>query len=176
MLNAYHCSNPFSSFFMEENNRLLLFYALGPFRDLLYAPLEKNAVAILEEDGDTLFCHELLGQWAGDLEKTLNQLARPHTRRIGLGFTPKDKLPGMTWQLGRGASFRLVRKGKSLCRAKTVFSSRFRMHKKDLASPKRRVFPQKSSFPAIDIRPFSLVKPQKIPRLCPAGAPLAGSP
>ncbi len=121
LLNAYHCSNPFSSFFMEENDGLLLFYALGPFRDLLYAPLEKNAVAILEEDGDTLFCHELLGQWAGDLEKTLNQLARPHTRRIGLGFTPKDKLPGMTWQPGEEHLFVLSGKENPFAGQKLFF-------------------------------------------------------
>ena len=121
LLNAYHCSNPFSSFFMEENDGLLLFYALGPFRDLLYALLEKNAVAILEEDGDTLFCHELLGQWAGDLEKTLNQLARPHTRRIGLGFTPKDKLPGMTWQPGEEHLFVLSGKENPFAGQKLFF-------------------------------------------------------
>ena len=91
LLNAYRRSNPFSAFSMENNEGLLLFYALGPFREFLYAPPWENAAVILEKDGDTLFCHELLGQWPDVFAETLNRLASPGIRRIGLGFTPKDQ-------------------------------------------------------------------------------------
>lgn len=74
LIQSYRRSNPFSAFSMENNEGLLLFYALGPFRHFLYTPPEENAVAILKEDGDTLFCHELLGEWSGSLFQTLNRL------------------------------------------------------------------------------------------------------
>ena len=165
MLNAYHCSNPFSSFSWKKTTGCCCSMRWDPFGICFTHRLKRMLLPFWKRTGDTLFCHELLGQWAGDLEKTLNQLARPHTRRIGLGFTPKDKLPGMTWQPGEEHLFVLSGKENPFAGQK-LFFLRFRMHKKDLASPKRRVFPQKSSFPAIDIRPFSLVKPQKKYRVC----------
>lgn len=110
LIQSYRRSNPFSAFSMENNEGLLLFYALGPFRHFLYTPPEENAVAILEEDGDTLFCHELLGEWSGSLFQTLNRLTQPHIRKIGLGFTPKDTLPGQIWQPGEDHLFVLGKK------------------------------------------------------------------
>ena len=110
LIQSYRRSNPFSAFSMENNEGLLLFYALGPFRHFLYTPPEENAVAILEEDGDTLFCHELLGEWSGSLFQTLNRLTQPHIRKIELGFTPKDTLPGQIWQPGEDHLFVLGKK------------------------------------------------------------------
>ena len=98
-----------------------MFYALGHFRHFLYTPPEENAVAILEEDGDTLFCHELLGEWSGSLFQTLNRLTQPHIRKIGLGFTPKGHAARTDLAAGRRSFVCARQKRKSLCCAKTVF-------------------------------------------------------
>lgn len=121
LIQSYRRSNPFSAFSMENNEGLLLFYALGPFRHFLYTPPEENAVAILEEDGDTLFCHELLGEWSGSLFQTLNRLTQPHIRKIGLGFTPKDTLPGQIWQPGEDHLFVLGKKENPFAARKPFF-------------------------------------------------------
>ena len=121
LIQSYRRSNPFSAFSMENNEGLLLFYALGPFRHFLYTPPEENAVAILEEDGDTLFCHELLGEWSGSLFQTLNRLTQPHIRKIGLGFTPKDTLPGQIWQPGEDHLFVLGKKENPFAARKLFF-------------------------------------------------------
>lgn len=121
LIQSYRRSNPFSAFSMENNEGLLLFYALGPFRHFLYTPPEENAVAILEEDGDTLFCHELLGEWSGSLFQTLNRLTQPHIRKIGLGFTPKDTLPGQIWQPGEDHLFVLGKKENPFAVRKLFF-------------------------------------------------------
>ena len=121
LIQSYRRSNPISAFYMENNEGLLLFYALGPFRHFLYTPPEENAVAILEEDGDTLFCHELLGEWSGSLFQTLNRLTQPHIRKIGLGFTPKDTLPGQIWQPGEDHLFVLGKKENPFAVRKLFF-------------------------------------------------------
>lgn len=89
IVSAYRRSNPFSAFSMEENAGLLLFYALGPFRDMFYELTGQNAVAVLEEDGEVLFCHDLFGKPQLGLLPLLKGLAGPDTRQVRLGFTPR---------------------------------------------------------------------------------------
>ncbi len=110
ILNAYRQSNPFSAFSMEGNEGLLLFYALGPFRDMVYELTDQNTVAILEEDGEVLYCHELLGRPKIGLLPLLEGMAGPETRQIRLGFTPKSGLVSSSFLPGEEHLFVLAGK------------------------------------------------------------------
>ncbi|MDD3192938.1 MAG: GNAT family N-acetyltransferase [Oscillospiraceae bacterium] len=121
LLAAYRRSNPYSAFSMEDNEGLFSFYILGPFRECLYSLPGQNAVAILEEDGDTLFCQEILGRPSVELAELLNGLAAPDFRRVVLGFTPNDPGLRLSYSPGEEHLFLLAEGGNPFEERKILF-------------------------------------------------------
>lgn len=99
LFQCFDCGNPFSRFAMTENRGLLMFYCGGFFKDCIYYSQKYHAAAIAEMQGDTLFCHDLLGGQGVPFTQLLYALCPAGTRQITLGFTPaKDllqELPGL---------------------------------------------------------------------------------
>ncbi len=121
LVKVYHQSNPFSAFSMEGNEGLFLFYIFGPFRNLCYELPGQDTVAILEEDGDILFCHELLGKPKIGLEQLLVGLHGPQTRQLRLGFTPKPGLLPLSYLPGEEHLFVLAGKENPFIDRKLLF-------------------------------------------------------
>lgn len=120
LFKTYRQSNPFSAFSMDGNEGLFLFYVLGPFRDMLYELPGQSAVAILEEDGEVLYCHELLGRPKIGLLPLLEGLAGPGIRQIRLGFTPRPGLLPLRFLPGEEHLFVLAGKENPFA-AKSLF-------------------------------------------------------
>ena len=87
----YKEGQPFSKFFMTENEVLLDFYANGVYKDGMYELPEENVIVFAEYEGDKCFCHDIYGRTDASLQTILQKIAREDTKEIILGFTPEDK-------------------------------------------------------------------------------------
>lgn len=67
-----------------------MFYGLGPMRSDCYYLPEWDAAAVLQFEGENLYCCDVFGGQGGDLLELLQACAGPQTRRAVLGFTPSQ--------------------------------------------------------------------------------------
>lgn len=89
LLQRFRQGNPFSALALRGNENLLWFYASSLFRENLYA-VEDLGAAVVEYDGSQMICHDLYCGADTSLHKILAALARPESRRVRLGFTPRE--------------------------------------------------------------------------------------
>lgn len=84
-------SNPFSALSMEENNGLLMFYAIGPLCDAFYYLEELDAVAVASAEAGVLCCEELFAHAEVPLDVILHTLAcvfpGSGIRQVRFGFS-----------------------------------------------------------------------------------------
>lgn len=83
-------SNPCSCFSMEENADLVLFYCTTFLKDNVYYIPSLDAICIAIYDNEILHLWDIFSSQDIDLETIIEILARPESRTISLGFTPKD--------------------------------------------------------------------------------------
>ena len=88
LLDCYRASNPSSALTAVGDPGLLMFYCGGALREHLYYAGDARTVIVAERAGDTLLCHDLLGE--GAALELAGRLARPGIARVTWGFTPKD--------------------------------------------------------------------------------------
>lgn len=88
----YKEGNPFSKFQMVENKVLIDFYCLGFLKEHLYYVREADAIVVAKEEGDMLIVDEVFGGSKATMEFILTAVAKEHTKKIRLGFTPKESL------------------------------------------------------------------------------------
>ena len=124
LLERYGRGNPLSLCSCEHSPGLLMYECLGALRESVYYLEESRAVAIAEADGATLHLHDVFAPAGCTLPKIAAALAGPETRRVVLGFTPRD---------GAACSVRPLREKES-----TLF---FLNGKKDLFGARQLRFP-----------------------------------
>lgn len=90
LLELYRSAARGSPLALEKNEGLLMFYALGFWRENFYYLEDLHAAAIAQWEGDTLHCMDVFGPGEVSLKTLLTALARPDTRRVELGFTPPN--------------------------------------------------------------------------------------
>ena len=88
----YQKSNPYSRFPMVDNKGLLAFYCTGFLKENVYFLQDFDTVAVVETDGTDCICYDLFSDTKADLEKILEVLAVPETKRMILGFTPNESI------------------------------------------------------------------------------------
>ena len=88
LLDCYQASNPSSALAAVGDPGLLMFYCGGALREHLYYAGDARTVIVAERAGDTLLCHDLLGE--GAALELAGRLAGPGIERVTWGFTPKD--------------------------------------------------------------------------------------
>lgn len=91
LLHCYRKNNPFTDLPFLDNEGLLMFYCMGYMKDCIYYSKQHATICIAQFDGETLFCHDLFGAPSTDLTTILPDLALPQTKKVVLGFTPKQK-------------------------------------------------------------------------------------
>lgn len=87
----YEQGNPYSALPMLHNFGLVMFYC-GSFmkNNVFYSP-KYNTACVIEQEGETLFLHDVFGAPDISLTALMAQLAAPGTKRVVLGFTPQDE-------------------------------------------------------------------------------------
>lgn len=88
LLRYFKQSNPYSILSMIRNEGLLLFYCGNFMKDNVYYSKEMDVVCIAQQEGSTLYCHDIFGNQRCPLEDILSALAAPETKKAVLGFTP----------------------------------------------------------------------------------------
>lgn len=83
-------SNPFSRMTMLQNWGLLMFYCSDFLKDAVYFLEERQLIAVMQQEGETLHCMDLFGPEGGALLPVLQQLAAPGVKQVVLGFSPKE--------------------------------------------------------------------------------------
>lgn len=89
ILSHYQKGNPHALLSWEHNPGLLFFHCGGVMREHIYYVGSHDTVAVVEYDGETMYCHDLFGGSGRDLGEILSALARPETEKAVLGFTPR---------------------------------------------------------------------------------------
>lgn len=86
----YEKGNPINARPMLQNFGLLMFYCGGFLKDCVYYSAALECIVIAEYEAQTMVCHEVFCNEKADMERILTAAAKPETRRIEFGFTPKD--------------------------------------------------------------------------------------
>nr|MDD6335718.1 GNAT family N-acetyltransferase [bacterium] len=86
----YAQSNPFSALPMPDNIGLVMFYLDGMLRDCVYEVVGQEAIVIASFEGKEMTCHDIFCREGSALDPLLAAVAPCDTRRVALGFTPKD--------------------------------------------------------------------------------------
>ncbi len=90
LLNAFGKGNPFARMAMAANEGLLMFYCSQFLKSgIRYLP-ESGVAAVIEADDDALLVWDIFGGDGLRLSDILAAVAPERTRRIRLGFTPKE--------------------------------------------------------------------------------------
>lgn len=95
LLEKSQLPNPFSSLALTGSNTTIQFHCDYFLSDNVYYLEDFDAVAVAEQQADTLFCYDIFGE-NGPLEEMLAILAAPGTTSLRLGFSPKDT-DGFAW-------------------------------------------------------------------------------
>lgn len=88
----YEKGNPMNARPMLQNFGLLMFYCGGLLKDCVYYSAALDCIVVAEYEAQTMVCHEIFCNKKADTERILTAAARPETRHIEFGFTPKDSL------------------------------------------------------------------------------------
>ena len=76
----------------KANKDLLMFYCDNFLKNNIYYIEEFNVIAICEYDNEVLNLQELFSKKEVDLKRIINVLVNEQTKKVILGFTPKDIL------------------------------------------------------------------------------------
>lgn len=87
---CYGYGNPFSMFQTVEGFGLLMFYCDSIYKDCLWYLPEYDAVAVAQQEGDTVECLDVFCKPGPSLWDVLARLCAPGTKRVSLGFTPNQ--------------------------------------------------------------------------------------
>lgn len=90
LLDRFRLGNPFCELPLLDNQGFLMFYCGSFLRDCVQYIPALDAVAVAEEEGETLRVHDIFCPPGTDLEAALTALAGPEIRWVELGFTPLD--------------------------------------------------------------------------------------
>lgn len=88
----YSKSNPFSALPMVDNYGLLMFYCSAFMKDCVYYCEDFDAVVVAQKDGENLFCLDVYCDNNNNMTDIVSAIAGEETKRIVLGFTPKDNI------------------------------------------------------------------------------------
>lgn len=86
---------PHTAFPMLGNRELLMFTCMELHKEHIFFLEEEQAIAIAEQNGDTLHCMAIYGGEGYPLSQILSALADEATRKVTLGFTPLDSVGSM---------------------------------------------------------------------------------
>lgn len=86
----YEKTNPFSKLQVINNYGLLMFYCTSFMKENVYYLPQNDGVVIAEQDGEILNCMDIFCDEEKNLQEILAEMAAVGTRRVKLGFTPKD--------------------------------------------------------------------------------------
>lgn len=99
LLTCYRSGNPFSALPMLGNEGLLMFYCTRFLKNSVYRVSDDTAV-VAEFDGDLMRCYDIFAPDKAELGEIFEKTARPDTRNVLLGFTPK-KAAGLRAEIRR---------------------------------------------------------------------------
>lgn len=82
-------SIPHSKLSMINNLDLIMFYLIS-MKDSIYYIEKYDNVVIADNEGDTLIIYDIFGENEADLNTVINSIATKDTKKVVLGFVPKD--------------------------------------------------------------------------------------
>lgn len=88
VLKKYEQGNPFSAFYMAENQGLLSFYCKGLMKENVYYSPQYDVVIIAESEDRKIRCYDILGKTDASLCDILGEISSGVEHEILLGFTP----------------------------------------------------------------------------------------
>ncbi|MCB8817075.1 GNAT family N-acetyltransferase [Desulfosporosinus shakirovi] len=88
VLEKYKQGNPFSAFYMAENQGLLSFYCRGLMKENLYYSSKYDVVIIAENKDGQIRCCDIWGETDAELRDVLGEISSEAEEEILLGFTP----------------------------------------------------------------------------------------
>lgn len=87
----YNQGNPFSAFYLTENQVLLEFYCMKMMKDNVYYSPAFDVVIIAEKSEGKLVCYDIFGKTTADLNEILGTLVQDECCQVVLGFTPLEQ-------------------------------------------------------------------------------------
>lgn len=81
---------PHSKVSMVNNPSLVMFYCTSFMKDSVYYINDYDVVAIADYHNDTLYLHDVFSTRDIPLDNIIDALAKEQTKKVVLGFTPKD--------------------------------------------------------------------------------------
>lgn len=90
VLELYRSGEQASELYELDNPGLMMFYLEGFLSECVYE-LPGGALAVAEQQGETLWLHAVLSGERIELREAARQLADRQTRRVYLGFSPEQK-------------------------------------------------------------------------------------
>jgi predicted N-acetyltransferase YhbS len=88
VLKKFEQGNPFSAFYMAENQGLLSFYCMGLMKENIYYSPKYDVVIIAESEDAKTRCYDILGETDRELSDVLGEISSGVEDEIVLGFTP----------------------------------------------------------------------------------------
>lgn len=86
----YRQGNPFSAFYMAENQTLFSFYCMDHMKENVYYSARYDVILIADREDGQIRCCDIFGRTGAELSEVLQEIPFEAESRIILGFTPKD--------------------------------------------------------------------------------------
>ncbi|MDQ7094657.1 GNAT family N-acetyltransferase [Desulfosporosinus sp. PR] len=96
----YEQGNPFSAFYMTENQGLLSFYCQVIMKENVFYSPQYDVVIIAENNDGQIRCCDIFGETDAELSDVLGEISLGPEKEILLGFTPLNT-SGFTAQMQR---------------------------------------------------------------------------
>ena len=81
---------PLSKISMVNNPDLIMFYCIYFMRDSIYYIQEEDTIAICDFNEEVLQIQDVFTKKDVNLDKIINTMMKEQTKKVVLGFTPKD--------------------------------------------------------------------------------------
>lgn len=81
---------PVSKISMKNNPSLIMFYCISFMRDSIYYIEDYEAVVICDFNEEVLYVQDIFTTKEVNLDKIINAMMNERTKKVVLGFTPKD--------------------------------------------------------------------------------------
>lgn len=91
LIQKYKYLNPYSVFSVKDNIGLLMFYCLNFLKESIYYIKRYDTVVIAEYENDIMICYDIFSNNYLNLKDILAAVAKPNTKIVKLGFTPKSE-------------------------------------------------------------------------------------
>jgi GTPase SAR1 family protein len=88
VLRKFEQGNPFSAFYMAENQGLLSFYCMGLMKYNIYYSPKYDVVIIAKSEEGKAICYDIFGETNAELYEILGEISASMEDEILLGFTP----------------------------------------------------------------------------------------